>query len=51
MNCAYAEKKSIHENTQGITRNILTVINPALIFLTHLISVSMALNSDYQPQV
>lgn len=45
------KNKSFHENTCRITRNILTVVSPALIFLTHLISVPIALNSDYQPQL
>lgn len=44
-------KKSIHQNTQGIMRNTLTVISPALILLTQLISVPIALNSHCQPQV
>lgn len=45
------QKKSIHEDTQGIMRNMLTVISPALILLTHLISAPIALNSHCQPQV
>lgn len=48
MNCAYAEKKYSWKHTRNYEKS---VISPALIFLTHLISVPIALNSDYQPLV